>query len=78
MNIRVKAALLTAGIVAGGVIIFLAIGQILNGLTSEQIASIIMVGSVGVCVYMLYCITLDRLEYEARIKEIRDQRALDK
>ena len=74
MNIRVKAALLTLGMLASSAIIFLAIGQIFSDLTTDQIQLVFGVGFIGFIVYCLYSITLNRLEYEARIKEIRDQK----
>ena len=74
MNIRVKAALLTLGMLASTAIIFFAIGQIISALTSDQIQMMFGAGFIGFFVYCLYSITLNRLEYEARIKEIRDQK----
>lgn len=74
MNIRVKAALLTAGMLAASTIIFLAIGVIVNGLTSDQVIMLVGLGFVGFCIYMLYGITLNRLEYQEKLKEIRDQK----
>ena len=53
MNIRVKAALLTAGMLAASTIIFLAIGVIVNGLTSDQVIMLVGLGFVGFCIYML-------------------------
>lgn len=74
MNIRVKAALMTAGILAGTGVIFLAIGQILSVLTAEQIQMVFGIAFVGLAIYMLYAIMLNRLEYEACMKKIQDQR----
>ena len=74
MNIRVKAALLTAGMLAASTIIFLAIGLIINGLTSDQVIMLVGIGFIGFAIYMLYSITLNRLEYEDKLKEIRNQK----
>ncbi len=74
MNIRVKAALLTAGMLAASTIIFLSIAVIVNNLTSDQLIMLVGIGFIGFCVYILYSITLSRLEFDAKIKEIRDQK----
>jgi hypothetical protein len=74
MNIRVKAALYTAGLLSSGIIIVLAVNRLIEVLTAEQIGTAIMAGLIGFSIYCLYSITLNRLEYEARIKEIQDKK----
>ncbi len=74
MNIRVKAALLTAGMLAASTIIFLAIGVIVNSLTGDQLMTLVGIAFIVFFVYILYGITLSRLEFDAKIKEIRDQK----
>jgi len=70
MNIKIKAALHTAGILA--VICTLSIGLrlLLAGLTSDEISKILSVGSITLLVYCMYQIVLGRLEYNQKVNEI--------
>ena len=70
MNIRVKAALLTAGSLAAGIIIVLAVHQLTQSLTTDQVMIIFGAGMTGFLVYLLYSIVLNRLEYEQKLAEI--------
>jgi hypothetical protein len=73
MNIRVKAGLITAGMLAvstGGILV---LELIVHVLTANQIMMLAGAGLVGVLIYILYGINLNRLEYEQKIKEITDK-----
>ena len=74
MNIRVRAALHTAGFLAAGIISVLAIHQLISVMTADQVQMVFGVVFIGFVVYCLYSITLNRLEYEQKLKEIRDQK----
>jgi hypothetical protein len=73
MNIRVKAGLITAGMLAVSTGGMLAVELIVHVLTANQIMMLAGAGLVGVLIYILYGINLNRLEYEQKIKEITDK-----
>lgn len=70
MNLKLKAALQTAGILA--VICTLSVGVqlLLAGLTADEIAKILSVGSITLLVYCMYQLVLSRLEYEQKVDKI--------
>jgi len=70
MNIKIKAVLQTAGILA--VICTLSIGLqlLLAGLTADEISKILSVGSITLLVYCMYQLVLSRLEYTQKVDEI--------
>ena len=70
MNIKIKAALQTAGILA--VICTLSVGLqlLLTGLTADEISKILSVGSITLLVYCMYQLVLSRLEYTQKVEEI--------
>ena len=74
MNIRVRAALHTAGFLAASFIVVFAVRYVLDNLTADQVLFLFGAGAVVILIGMLYSITLNRLEYEARIEEIRNQK----
>ena len=74
MNIRLKAALHTAGFLAITFISVFLVRFVIDTLTSDQIVYLFGAGGFVFLVGMLYSITLNRLEYEARIEEIRNQK----
>jgi hypothetical protein len=74
MNIRVKAGLVTVGLMSTCLISILGIQAIVNFLTAEQLIMLITFSLIGVFVYVLYGITLNRLEYEQTLKEITDKK----
>jgi len=70
MNIKIKAALQTAGVLA--VICTLSVGLqlLLAGLTADEISKILSVGSIAFLVYCMYQLVLSRLEYNQKVDEI--------
>ena len=70
MNLKLKAALQTAGILA--VICTLSVGVQLSltGLTADDISKILSVGSIALLVYCMYQLVLSRLEYTQKVDEI--------
>ena len=73
MNIKIKAALQTAGILA--VICTLSIGLqlLLAGLTADEISKILSVGSIALLVYCMYQLVLNRLECSQKVDEIANK-----
>ena len=72
MDIRVRAALYTVGYLASAIISVLAVHQLVAVLTVDQIQMVFGGAFLGFMCYCLYSITLNRLEYEAKIKEISE------
>ena len=70
MNIRVKAGLVTAGLLAASLCGVLLIQLVVNFLTPEQFMMLLGLGFVAFFINVLYGITLNRLEYEQKLKEI--------
>jgi putative flippase GtrA len=73
MNIKLKAALQTAGILA--VICTLSVGLqlLLASLTTSEIAKILSVGSITFLIYAMYLVVLSRLEYTQKLEEINQK-----
>ena len=69
MNIRVRAAVQTAGIIGAGVAIAIAVQLILKYTPIELLQSAIATAAIGGLVYWMYTIVLDRL----RSQEILDK-----
>jgi len=70
MNIKLKAALQTAGALA--VICTVAVGLqfLLAGLTADEISKILSVGSITLLIFCMYQVVLSRLEYSQTVDEI--------
>lgn len=73
MNLKLKAALQTAGILA--VICTLSVGVqlLLTDLTADDISNILSVGSIALLVYCMYQLVLSRLEYTQKVDEINQK-----
>ena len=69
MNIRVRAAVQTAGIIGAGVAVAVAVQLILKYTPIELLQSAIATAAIGGLVYWMYTIVLDRL----RSQEILDK-----
>lgn len=74
MNIRLKAALITAGMIACSFVSVLAVYTLINTLSPENLVTLAGVAFIGIFVYIVYGINLSRLKFEERIKEIRSQK----
>lgn len=70
MNLKLKALLQTAGILAVICAVSVGVQLLLAGLTADEIAKILSVGSITLLVYCMYQLVLTRLEYEQKVDEI--------
>ena len=70
MNLKLKAALQTAGILAVICTVSVGVQLLLTGLTADEIAKILSVGSITLLVYCMYQLVLSRLEYTQKVDEI--------
>jgi len=70
MNLKLKAALQTAGILVVTSTIAVGIQLLLAGLTADEISKILSVGSITLLVYCMYQLVLNRLEYTQKVDEI--------
>ena len=70
MNLKLKAALQTAGILAVIFTVSVGVQLLLTGLTADEISKILSVGSITLLVYCMYQLVLTRLEYTQKVDEI--------
>lgn len=70
MNLKLKAALQTAGILAVICTVSVGVQLLLTGLTADDISNILSVGSITLLVYCMYQLVLARLEYTQKVDEI--------
>jgi hypothetical protein len=70
MNIKIKALLQTAGILAVICTVSVGLQLLLAGLTADEISKILSVGSITLLVYCMYLVVLGRLEYSQKVDEI--------
>jgi hypothetical protein len=70
MNLKLKAALQTAGILAVICTVSVGLQLLLTGLTADEISTILSVGSITLLVYCMYQLVLTRLEYTQKVEEI--------
>jgi putative flippase GtrA len=70
MNLKLKAALQTAGVLAVICTVSVGVQLLLTGLTADEIAKILSVGSITLLVYCMYQLVLSRLEYTQKVDEI--------
>jgi hypothetical protein len=70
MNIKIKAALQTAGILAVICTVSVGLQLLLAGLTADEISKILSVGSITFLIYAMYQVVLSRLEYNQKVDEI--------
>ena len=70
MNIKIKAALQTVGILAVICTVSVGVQLLLTGLTADDISNILSVGSITLLVYCMYQLVLSRLEYTQKLEEI--------
>jgi hypothetical protein len=70
MNLKVKAALQTAGVLAVICTVSVGVQLLLTGLTADEISKILSVGSITLLVYCMYQLVLSRLEYTQKVDEI--------
>jgi hypothetical protein len=70
MNLKLKAALQTAGILAVICTVSVGVQLLLAGLTADEISKILSVGSITFLIYAIYLVVLSRLEYTQKVDEI--------
>jgi len=73
MNIKLRAALQTAGVLAVICTVSVVIQLLLTGLTADEISKILSVGSITLLVYCMYQLVLSRLEYTQKLEEINQK-----
>ena len=73
MNVKIKAALQTAGILAVICTVSVGIQLLLAGLTADEISKILSVGSITLLVYCMYQLVLNRLEYQQKLEEVNQK-----
>jgi hypothetical protein len=70
MNLKLKAVLQTAGILAVICAVSVGLQLLLTGLTADDISNILSVGSITLLVYCMYQLVLSRLEYTQKVDKI--------
>ena len=70
MNLKLKAALQTAGVLAVICTVSVGVQLLLTGLSADEISKILSVGSITLLVYCMYQLVLSRLEYTQKVDEI--------
>jgi ABC-type enterobactin transport system permease subunit len=70
MNLKLKAALQTAGILAVICTVSVGVQLLLADLTADEISKILSVGSITFLIYAIYLVVLSRLEYTQKVDEI--------
>ena len=70
MNLKLKAALQTAGVLAVICTVSVGVQLLLTDLTADEISKILSVGSIALLVYCMYQLVLSRLEYTQKVDEI--------
>jgi hypothetical protein len=73
MNLKLKAALQTAGVLAVICTVSVGVQLLLTGLTADEIFKILSVGSITLLVYCMYQLVLSRLEYTQKLEEINQK-----
>jgi hypothetical protein len=70
MNLKLKAALQTAGVLAVTSTVAIGVQLLLASLTASEVTKILTVGSITLLIYCMYQVVLSRLEYEQKVDEI--------
>jgi hypothetical protein len=73
MNIKIKAALQTAGVLAVICAVSVGLQLLLAGLTADDISKILSIGSIALLVYCMYQLVLSRLEYTQKLDDINQK-----
>lgn len=72
LSLKQKALLVTLGILGCSFIGVGAIVFILETVSAEVIGKTFVLGFIGWMIYLLYSITLSRLEYEETLKKLKE------
>ena len=70
MNLKLKAALQTAGILVVTSTIAVGIQLLFTTLTAKELTNLLAIGSITFLIYCMYQVVLSRLEYEQKVDEI--------
>jgi hypothetical protein len=70
MNLKLKAALQTVGILAVTSTMVIGVQLLVTTLTAKELTTLLAVGSITFLVYCMYQVVLSRLEYEQKVDEI--------
>ena len=70
MNIKVKAGLVVAGIIATSVTVVTLLKLVITYISSETMPLILVSVVLGIAVYTLYSIALAQLTYEEKLKQM--------
>jgi len=70
MNLKLKAALQTAGILVVTTTIAVGIQLLFTTLTAKELTNLLAIGSITFLIYCMYQVVLSRLEYEQKVDEI--------
>jgi putative flippase GtrA len=70
MNLKLKALLQTAGILAVICSVSVGLQFLVAGLTADEISKILSVGSITLVIYCMYLVVLSRLEYNQKVDKI--------
>jgi formate/nitrite transporter FocA (FNT family) len=73
LSLKQKAMLITAGIIVSVIAGSFAVAFIVANVPAQIIGNAIGGGLVAWFIYLFYAITLNRLEYEQKIKEINSK-----
>ena len=70
MNIKVKAGLVVAGIIATSVTVVTLLKLVVTYISSETMPLILVSLALGLSIYTLYSIALAQLTYEEKLKQL--------
>ena len=70
MNIKVKAGLVVAGIIATSVTVVTLLKLVVTYISSETMPLILVSLALGIAIYTLYSIALAQLTYEEKLKQL--------
>jgi len=73
MNLKLKAALQTVGILVVTTTIAVGIQLLFTTLTAKELTNLLAIGSITFLIYCMYQVVLSRLEYEQKVDEIANK-----
>ena len=74
MNLKIKAGLIVAGVVAGSIVVSFGLKLVATYITLDTLLNGIMLVAVGVLLYIMYSVILTKLKYDAKIKTMVDSK----
>lgn len=73
LSLKQKALLITTGLFAGAIFTAHLVTFIIQNVSTEVLADVAGGGIIGFFLYMLYQITLNRLEYKETLKKLNEK-----